>query len=90
MATFTISATFTSITQEDLSDLFFEVVELSNNNILCNTDGGPAGVGSTLSVPPGDLGGDGKLTEGESFTIDFEIGLENIEPFTFFVDAYGL
>jgi hypothetical protein len=81
--------TFTNTTSAALSDVFFEVVILTGGNVLCNADGGPGGVGSTLSVPPVNLGEDRVLSPGESFTVEFEIGLASSASFDFFVDVYG-
>ena len=83
---YTISATFTNNTTDTtLSNIYFEVVELSNGNLLLNADGGPGGVGSRLSVTS-----PASLAPGESFTVDFRIGLASLSPFNFFVDAYGI
>ena len=62
---------------------------LSGGNLLLNADGGPGGVGAILSVPPASLGSDGVLDPGESFDVDFEIGLQLRRGFTFFVNAFG-
>ncbi len=56
-----------------LSTCFFEIVTLTGGNVGLNADGGPGGVGSTVSVPAIDLGPDGVLSPGESFVIDFEM-----------------
>ena len=87
---YTITATFRNISTATLKDLHFEVTQLSNNNLLLNADGGPAGVGAILSVPPASLGPDEVLSPDETFTIGFEIGLASAKPFNFFVDAYGV
>ena len=86
---FTISATFVNNTDDALRQIYFEVVTLTNNNLLLNADGGPAGVGARLSVPGNALGPDATLTPGESFTVEFQIGLAVRAPFDFFVDAFG-
>ena len=57
---------------------------------MLNADGSSGGVGAQVSVPPENLGGDGILDPGESFTIDFEIGLNLLQPFEFFVDIFGV
>lgn len=56
-------------------DLFFEVVGQANANLVLNADDGAGGVGATVTVPGGALGGDGVLAPEESFTQPFEIGL---------------
>ena len=63
---------------------------LTGGNLLLNADGGPGGVGSSLTIPNIDLGGDEVLTPGENFQAIFEIGLASPNPFTFFVDVFGV
>ncbi|MCH9662149.1 MAG: Ig-like domain-containing protein [Gammaproteobacteria bacterium] len=83
---FTISANFTNNTTDTtLSNIYFKVAELSRNNLLLNADGGPGGVGSIISVTS-----PASVAPGESFTIDFRIGLATRRSFSFFVDAFGL
>jgi len=94
IGTYTIGATFKNISGDTLGILSFIVVELSGGNVLCNADGGTGGDGSRLSVsleireenglfvPP-------ELLPGESFFIEFKIGLASWQPFTFKVDIYG-
>ena len=76
-----------------LSGLFFDVASLTGErNVLCNADGGPRGVGSTLAVPiplAGDYA-DGLLGPGESLDEEFVIGLAQRAPFGFFVNAIGV
>ena len=83
---FTISATFTNIGGERISDPYFQVAELTDGNVLLNADGGPGGIGSTLipTVP------NGALDPGESMRTDFMIGLSTRRPFSFFVDVFGV
>ena len=69
---------------------FADLMAAGSRDDLHLRDGGPGGVGSILSVPPASLGSDGVLNPGESFTVDYEIGLERRRRFTFFVDAYGV
>ncbi|MCB0212138.1 MAG: ExeM/NucH family extracellular endonuclease, partial [Anaerolineae bacterium] len=89
---YTISATFQNISAATIRSVYFEVTTLSGGNLLLNADGGPGGVGSTLSVPLDTAGEDGDLvlSPGESFTVDFEIGLKKRQGFSFFVDTYGV
>lgn len=88
--TFTITGTFRNTSADDLFDLVFEVQSLTGGNVLCNADGGPGGVGSTLTAPL--VGGfiDGKLAPGESVDVAFQIGLATRNRFTFLVDALGV
>jgi hypothetical protein len=87
---YTISATFSNVSSSTLRDLFFQVVTLTGGNVVLNADGGPGGEGATVSVPPESLGDNGILEPGEPFTVDFEIGLAALQPFSFYVDAYGV
>jgi CSLREA domain-containing protein len=80
---FTIEATFTNISSDPLSNVFFEVVTLTGDNVVLNADDGPGGVGERVSVP-------GIINPGNSFEVVFEIGLQEPAPFSFFVDAYGI
>jgi hypothetical protein len=88
--TFTITGTFRNISADDLFDLGFEVQSLTGGNVLCNADGGPGGVGSTLTVPLVGGFSDGKLAPGESVDVAFQIGLATRNRFTFLVDALGV
>ncbi len=61
--------------------------------MLCNADGGvPGGVGSTLTVPIPAICdySDGTLSAGESFDVDFEIGLVTGGPFDVLVDLHAV
>jgi hypothetical protein len=80
---FTIEAAFTNISSDPLSNVFFEVVTLTGNNVVLNADSGPGGVDAKVSVP-------GTVVPGESFEVIFEIGLQQPMRFNFFVDAYGV
>ena len=61
----------------------------TNGNQLLNADGTPDGAGAIMTVPTPMLGADGLLSPGESFHIDFVIGLQERSRFQFFVDLYG-
>ena len=90
--TFTITASFSNISTDTISGIFFEVAQLDGPGCPClvlNADGGPGGVGATISVPPANLGPDETLTPGESFTQVFDIGLNTPAQFTFFVNVLG-
>ena len=76
-----------------LSNLVFQVASLTGEgNVLCNADGGPGGVGSTLVAATPLVGdySDGLLGPGETLNLEFVIGLLNLEPFDFFVNTYGV
>ena len=87
--TFTITATFTNTSNDPtpIFNPFFKVTKLTGGNLLLNADGGSGGVVATLTP---DVGEDGVLSPGESFTADFEIGLQKKEKFTFLVDLFGV
>jgi hypothetical protein len=87
---YTISATFRNISSVTLRDLFFEAAVLTGGNVVLNAYGGPEGEGAVIPVPSANLGDDGTLAPGGSFTVDFEIGLATLQPFSFYVDAYGV
>lgn len=88
--TFTITATFTNISSDTLSNLLIAVQTLTGDNVLCNANGGPGGTGSQLTVPlQGDLA-DGQLSPGESFVVELPVGLQSFNPFTFLVDVLGV
>ena len=86
---FTITATFINDSANEILDIFFLVAELTGDNLLLNAEGGPGGVGAVLSVPNTSLGGDGVLSPGESFTLEFLIGLAVLAPFDFLVNVFG-
>jgi hypothetical protein len=80
-----ITATFTNTSTTAVKNPFFEVTELTGGNVLRNADGGPGGVGATLSPDVGD----GILSPGESMRVTFRIRLQSQEPFGFFVQLHG-
>jgi hypothetical protein len=84
--TFIITATFTSMTSIPIISPFFRVVEFSGGHLLLNAVGGPGGVGARL-IP--DVGTDGVLSPSESVTVDFLIGLQAREHFTFLTNLLG-
>jgi CSLREA domain-containing protein len=79
---FTLRATFDNRRSTPLRNLFFKVTTLTDNHLLFNAAGGPAGVGAVLAVP-------GEIPAGGRFTVDFVIGLQTRSAFTFLVDSYG-
>ena len=87
--TFTITATFTNISADTLSNLLIVVDTLTGGNVLCNANGGPGGAGATLTVPLEGGLADGQLSPGESFVVELPVGLQSFNQFTFFVDVLG-
>ena len=85
---FTISATLTNNSGERLYGLQFEIVILTNGNVVLNADVRPGGAGYHITVPDGATG-DGVLDPGESFIQVFEIGLAQASQFSFFVNLFG-
>jgi hypothetical protein len=83
--TFTITATFTQTRETPLRFPFFEVTTLSGGNLLLNADGGIGGVGATRTPEVGDQ----VLAPSETVVVDFIIGLQVQEPFTFVVELFG-
>ncbi|HLE61482.1 MAG TPA: hypothetical protein VI750_00015, partial [Pyrinomonadaceae bacterium] len=77
-------------TSPPLSDLMAKVTTLTNGNLLQNADGGPAGVGATLTVPRTGGFADGTLNPNESVDVPFTICLKQMKAFSFFVDVLGL
>jgi len=86
--TFIITATFTNATEFPIDLPVFLVKQLSGGNLLLNSfPSSPMGAGGTL---PPDVGSDGVLSPGETFTTPFVIGLQVRARFTFFVDLWGV
>jgi hypothetical protein len=81
--TCTINVRFTNTSSNQIDAPVFRVKQLDQGNLLLNADGGPDGVGAELTP---DVGTDGTLSPGESFTAEFVIGLQAHRAFTFFVD----
>lgn len=77
-------------TSPPLSDLMAKVTTLTNGNLLQNADGGPAGVGATLTVPKAGNFSDGLLSPNEFVDVPFTICLKQMKAFSFFVDVLGL
>jgi parallel beta-helix repeat protein len=84
--TYSIKAMFTNASPNVILNPVFEVKELSGGNLLLNADGGPGGVGAKLTP---NVGTDHLLSPGESFSVEFVIGLQAKKPFTFFVNLLG-
>jgi hypothetical protein len=73
-----------------LSRLLVKVTTLTNGNLLQNADGGPAGVGATLTVANGGGFADGALNPGEFVDVPFIICLQQNKAFSFLVDVFGI
>ena len=84
--TFHITADFTNTSNQAIVHPFVEVVELSGENLLLNADGGAGGVGARLTLPHSPTT---SFQPGASSTFEFLIGLQQREPFTFFVNMLG-
>jgi hypothetical protein len=82
---FHITATFTNSSESAIGNPFFEVTELTEGNVLLNSDAGSAATGATLSPDVGD----GIWSPGEPTTVTFVIGLASSEPFQFYVSVKG-
>ena len=87
--TYTITATFTNISPDTLSNLVIHVKTLGQANVLCNADDGPRGRGALLTIPHLGAFADKELSSGESFTVQFDIGLWSLRGFQFLVDVLG-
>ncbi len=81
--TFIIEATFKNNSQDSLSDLYFEVVTLTEGNVLCNADTDSGG--KRVTVPM-----EGVLKPNESFDVEFKIGLKTMAKFEFEVNLFGI
>ncbi|MEM7538173.1 MAG: hypothetical protein AAF639_38750 [Chloroflexota bacterium] len=84
---FTLNAEFRNVGETPLRDMSFEITELDNNNVLLNATNDQTGVGA--SFPVTDLGEDNLLTAGETFEVDFVIGLQELRSFTLLANAFG-
>jgi hypothetical protein len=88
---FRITATFTNESAIPVRSPFFRVAELSGGNMLVSGDRPPdlIRMGGKGSRQTPDVGIDDRLSPGESVTVEFRIGLQTREPFTFFVNVFG-
>jgi hypothetical protein len=84
--TFRITAEFTNTSNQAIVHPFAEVVELTGGNLLLNADGGAGGVGAR--VTSSDSVSNPFLPRATD-TLEFLIGLQKQEPFTFFVNMLG-
>ena len=74
------------------TELFIEVNTLTNGNLLQNADSGPGGAGSILTVPIPIVSdySDGLLSMGEFADVPFDLCLTSFNPFSFYVDVWGV
>jgi len=86
---YTVKATFTNVTEVSLEQVSFSVANLGSGNVLLNAQGGPAGVGAKILVPPEALGADKILSPNESVTLTFQVGLAQAGASALTVDASG-
>ncbi|MEM7032345.1 MAG: hypothetical protein AAF629_22530 [Chloroflexota bacterium] len=86
---FTIQAEFRNVGDQPIKLMSFAVTELNNGNTLLNNTNGELGVGASFPIPGADLGEDEVLAPGESFTVNFVIGINQFRPFTLLVNAFG-
>jgi FG-GAP repeat protein len=82
---FRITATFTNTGSVPIRNLFIEVTQLARGNLLENADGGPGGVGATLTPDVGDR----ILSPGEATTVTFVIRLVTRNAFWIYVNLRG-
>jgi hypothetical protein len=83
---FTVQASFINTSSIPIHSPAFVVTELSNGNVLLNSD---LARGSVDSVLTPNVGSDRVLSPGESFDVEFDILLVEKRPFTFLVDLLG-
>ncbi|GJQ59124.1 MAG: hypothetical protein D8M57_04885 [Candidatus Scalindua sp. AMX11] len=84
--TFLIRSRFGNSSFRTIHNIFFEVIELSEGNVLLNADGGPGGVGSTMT-PQGSA--TTPFLPGDTGTFQFKIGLLTRDIFQFSVNVLG-
>lgn len=87
---FGFNARLLNVSGSSLSKLSAELAVLTGENLLQNADGGPAGVGATLTVPKTGNFSDGVLSPGEFVDVPFSICLKNTVGFNFLVDVLGI
>lgn len=87
---YSFKAKLTNTSSNLLSNLAVKVTTLTNNNLLQNADGGPAGAGATLTVPKLNGYTDGLLSKGEYVDIPFVLCLKKRTGFSFYVDVWGI
>ena len=83
---FYFDATMTNIAEKEFSDLFVEVYELTNNNLLL-TNNRLIEVGGRFAVPNSDDYTDGILSHKEYVHVPFCVCLQDENPFSFFTSV---
>jgi hypothetical protein len=83
---FRITAEFTNTSNQTIVNPFVEVVDLTGGNLLLNANSGAGGVGARLTLPDSATS---LFLPGASSTVEFLIGLQQREQFTFFVNMLG-
>ena len=88
--TFSFDARMTTIGTSDLEGITTPFAILTNGNKVLNADGGPSGVPGTLTVPIPSVSdySDGILSPGETVDVHYDIGLNVLSGFSFFVDVF--
>jgi hypothetical protein len=89
VGTFSFEARLTNTSNTPLTALVVVVTTLSKGNLVHNADGGPAGVGAQLTVPPQDGFADGVLSPEEFVDVPFRLCLQEQSPFRFFMNVFG-
>ncbi len=85
---FSFDATLTNISEKELSNIYVEVDELTNENLLLNNEG-LLGEGERFEILKFDDYSDGYLSPDENVDVPFNVCLNNTDPFRFFVDVFG-
>ncbi len=98
--TFSFNASLTNNSNSSLARLMAQIKTLTNNNLLQNAEGGPAGAGAVLLVPEIGEFADRLLSSGESVDVSFNICIHRRPPdptvgdgglqFSFFIDVLGI
>jgi hypothetical protein len=83
--TFHITAEFTNSSGQTIVHPFTEVIQLTDNDVLVNANGGSGGVGARVNFPNFDT----PLEPGATQTLDFSIGLQTRDQFNFLVNVLG-
>ncbi len=83
--TFHITADFINNSGQTIVHPFAEVIELTNNDLLLNANGGAGGVGARVKFP--DV--NSPFSPGATQTLEFVIGLQTTDRFTFLVNVLG-
>jgi hypothetical protein len=88
--TFSFVATLRNEDGVPLRNVAARAWTLTNRNLLKNADGGPRGVGATLTIQKTGSYTDGVLSPGEAVDVPFSICLTSNAPFTLLADVVGI